>query len=71
MIKINDNIFRQPLIDACNEYYTKVPHAFGMKKPPLIDSSKGVKAEMELLQALGDIEIAMKALKSETEIVSF
>jgi len=61
----------QKLVDACNEYYTKIPHDFGMKKPPMIDSTQLVKREMELLETLGDIEIAMKAVKEEADEVGF
>jgi len=64
---ITANTRGQALIDACNEYYTKIPHNFGMKKPPLIDNTQAVKREMDLLQALGDIEIAMKAIKVDTK----
>ena len=64
---ITANSLGQALVDACNEYYTKIPHNFGMKKPPMINSAQMVKREMDLLQALGDIEIAMKALKEEVK----
>jgi len=53
------------LIEACDAFYTRVPHCFGMKRPPVIKTRQEVKLKIELLDALGDIEIAMKILKND------
>ena len=55
------------LVDACNRFYTRIPHDFGFSKPPLIVSLDVVAAKARLLEALGEIEIAMKVLQDKTE----
>ncbi|VDI78312.1 poly [ADP-ribose] polymerase, partial [Mytilus galloprovincialis] len=60
---INKGDFGQHLTQACNEFYTRIPHTFGMSQPPLIRSKEEVKAKIHLLEALSDIEIAIKVLK--------
>ncbi|XP_059164443.1 poly [ADP-ribose] polymerase 2-like isoform X2 [Physella acuta] len=51
------------LADACNVFYTKIPHVQGMKALPLISTPQMVKQKIELLEALEDIQIAIKMLK--------
>jgi len=48
--------------DACSEFYTRVPHYFGFTCPPLIRTKEEVKLKIKLLEALGDIEIALKLI---------
>ncbi|CAD5118229.1 DgyrCDS6951 [Dimorphilus gyrociliatus] len=55
------------LVDACSNFYTKIPHNFGMKRPPLISTMQEVKTKLQLLETLGDIEIAMNVLKNVDE----
>ncbi|KAJ3178167.1 Poly [ADP-ribose] polymerase 2 [Geranomyces variabilis] len=43
-------------------FYTIIPHAFGMRRPPLIDTPQMLKAKLEMVEALGDIEIATEIL---------
>ena len=52
------------LVDACNDFYTRIPHAFGMRTPPLVTTREEVKAKLQLLEALGDIQVALKLLGS-------
>ena len=51
------------LTEACNTFYTRIPHCFGMTRPPIISTDKEVKQKIALLEALGDIEIAVTLLK--------
>lgn len=60
---INKGDFGQQLVQACNEFYTRIPHSFGMTQPPLIRTKEEVKIKIQLLEALSDIEIAIKILK--------
>lgn len=60
---IQANNFGPSLTLACDEFYTRIPHTFGMKKPSLIRDSETVKQKIQLLEALGDIEIAISILK--------
>ncbi|XP_067929264.1 poly [ADP-ribose] polymerase 2-like [Watersipora subatra] len=55
--------FGSELTEACNAFYTRIPHDFGMKPPERIVSLDTLKAKIDLLEALGDIEIAVNVLK--------
>eukprot|EP00731_Ephydatia_muelleri_P032016 Em0023g523a len=46
---------------------TRIPHCFGMQRPPLIKTKEEVKEKMALLEALGDIQIALKMLGNKRE----
>ncbi|XP_064640278.1 poly [ADP-ribose] polymerase 2-like [Lineus longissimus] len=59
------NDMETKLVQACDEFYTRIPHDFGMKRPPVIRTKVDLKAKIALLEALGDIEIAMKLLKKD------
>lgn len=37
---------------ASNEFYTKIPHGFSIKRPPIIDSMNVIKAKNEMLEGL-------------------
>ncbi|XP_076469842.1 poly [ADP-ribose] polymerase 2-like [Babylonia areolata] len=60
---INQKDFGRNLTDACSIFYTRIPHDFGMRTPPLIRTPKEVKEKLQLLEALEDIEYAIKMLK--------
>ncbi|XP_028392004.1 poly [ADP-ribose] polymerase 2-like [Dendronephthya gigantea] len=61
------NDFGSKLTAACDAFYTRIPHCFGMRQPPLIRTKDEVKLKIDLLETLGDIEIAMKVLKEELD----
>lgn len=46
-----------------NRYFTVIPHAFGRNRPPIIHDETLVKCEIELLEALTDMEIATEIMK--------
>ncbi|XP_068097266.1 poly [ADP-ribose] polymerase 2 [Hyperolius riggenbachi] len=48
------------LVEACNEFYTRIPHDFGLRTPPLIRTVDELALKVRLLEALGDIQIAVK-----------
>ncbi|XP_077317279.1 poly [ADP-ribose] polymerase 2 isoform X3 [Lithobates pipiens] len=48
------------LLEACNEFYTRIPHDFGLRTPPLIRTIEELALKVRLLEALGDIQIAVK-----------
>ncbi|CAH8561738.1 unnamed protein product [Schistosoma turkestanicum] len=56
--------FEEQLLLACNDFYTRIPHDFGMRIPPVIRTMPEVKAKIELLEALSDIEFAVNILKN-------
>ncbi|XP_071822124.1 poly [ADP-ribose] polymerase 2-like [Apostichopus japonicus] len=60
--------FGRALVQACDEFYTRIPHNFGMQRPPIIRTRDDLKDKITLLEALGDIQIAMTALKEESTV---
>eukprot|EP01105_Mastigella_eilhardi_P000564 TRINITY_DN10637_c0_g1_i6.p1 TRINITY_DN10637_c0_g1~~TRINITY_DN10637_c0_g1_i6.p1 ORF type:complete len:460 (+),score=145.14 TRINITY_DN10637_c0_g1_i6:146-1525(+) len=50
-------------VEGTNKFYTLVPHDFGEKDPPLIDSLEALQAKMQLLDVLCDLEIANSLMK--------
>ena len=55
---------KSSLSELSSEFYTLVPHNFGMKGPPPINNLQLLLAKSELLQTLGDVEIAQSILKA-------
>ncbi|VDD80054.1 unnamed protein product, partial [Mesocestoides corti] len=56
------------LLQACNNFYTRIPHDFGMRVPPLIDTPDALKTELDLLKALEDIEVAFSIIEMDKNI---
>lgn len=52
------------LLEACNQFYTRIPHDFGLRTPPIIRTEEELKEKIALLEALGDIQIAVKMVQS-------
>ncbi|XP_042353244.1 poly [ADP-ribose] polymerase 2 [Plectropomus leopardus] len=52
------------LLEACNQFYTRIPHDFGLKTPPIIRTDDELKEKIALLEALSDIQIAVKMVQS-------
>jgi len=50
---------------ACSAFYTRIPHNFGMRPPTIIRSSAEVRLKIDLLEALGDIQLALKLMADE------
>lgn len=51
-------LFSDVVEDLSNRYFSVIPHAFGRKRPPVISSQQLIKREVDLLEALTDMEIA-------------
>lgn len=62
---IKNQKFGKDLVEACNEFYTRVPHDFGLRTPPLIRTQQELAQKVCLLEALGDIQIAVKLASME------
>jgi len=58
---------KKSLTEVCNEFYTRIPHYFGMRTPDLIDSIETVKEKITLLEALNDIQLGIKAMNVKEE----
>ncbi|RNF04334.1 putative poly(ADP-ribose) polymerase [Trypanosoma rangeli] len=48
-----------------NQFYTLIPHALGVRRPPIIDSDDMLRKKMEMLETLGKLEIAVSILSAE------
>lgn len=57
------------IVRASNDFYTRIPHDFGMRAPPLINTLPQIKEKLKLLEVLGDIEVAVKILSKKSEIL--
>jgi len=62
---IEKSSFSKGFIEAINEYYTRIPHSFGMRQPPLIKTKEELKRELDLLEVLQEIEVAIRTMKAE------
>ncbi|ESO83695.1 hypothetical protein LOTGIDRAFT_176953, partial [Lottia gigantea] len=47
---IDSNNFGHKLVEACNDFYTRIPHDFGFKTPPAIRTKPQVKEKLQLLE---------------------
>ncbi|KAJ3052158.1 hypothetical protein HK097_006804 [Rhizophlyctis rosea] len=47
-----------------SQYYTVIPHVFGRTQPPVINNVEMVKMEVELIESLGDMEIATELMEA-------
>ncbi|CAH1779148.1 unnamed protein product [Owenia fusiformis] len=65
---VREENYGKGLVQACDEFYTRIPHDFGMKRPPVLRTKEEVKAKLNLLEALDDIEVALKMLKKKGDI---
>uniref|UniRef100_A0A8C6XEK8 Poly [ADP-ribose] polymerase n=1 Tax=Naja naja TaxID=35670 RepID=A0A8C6XEK8_NAJNA len=52
-------------LEACNEFYTRIPHDFGLKTPPPIKTLNEVQEKAQLLEALSEIRIGIKHVQGE------
>lgn len=60
---INNSGTQNQFVDATNRFYTAVPHDFGMKKPPMLDTKEIIKEKSDMLDNLLEIEVAYSLLK--------
>ncbi|KZV95622.1 PARP-domain-containing protein [Exidia glandulosa HHB12029] len=54
------------LDELTGTYYSIIPHSFGRNRPTKIDTQILLKRELELVDALGDMEIASKLISDAT-----
>ncbi|CAI0469681.1 unnamed protein product [Linum tenue] len=59
---------RSTLEQLSGEFYTVIPHDFGFKKMRefVIDNPQKLKRKLEMVEALGEIEVATKLLQGQT-----
>ncbi|EDV26011.1 uncharacterized protein TRIADDRAFT_23639, partial [Trichoplax adhaerens] len=64
---INNNDTGKNLVQACNRFYTRIPHNFGMRTPPVIRTKAEAKMKLDLLNTLADIEVALKTINDKSQ----
>jgi len=50
-----------------DQYFTIIPHVFGRNRPPVLNSNDQIKKEVELLDALTDMDVANEIMKDARE----
>uniref|UniRef100_A0A8C2XQF6 Poly [ADP-ribose] polymerase n=1 Tax=Cyclopterus lumpus TaxID=8103 RepID=A0A8C2XQF6_CYCLU len=60
---VSDSQAEAQILDLSNRFYTLIPHDFGMKKPPLLNSLDYIQAKVQMLDNLLDIEVAYSLLR--------
>ncbi|KGO78340.1 hypothetical protein PITC_059530 [Penicillium italicum] len=50
-----------------NRYFTLIPHVFGRHRPPTLDTNAQIKKEIDLLEALTDMDVANEIMVSSKE----
>merc|ERR1712129_315616 len=60
--KSSYKVNRYALTQLSSTYYTLIPHEFGYRIPPPINSEILLKKEMKLIEALSEIEVASRLL---------
>jgi poly [ADP-ribose] polymerase len=60
---LNEADNRSTIVTLSNSFYTLIPHNFGMKLPPAIDNLELLTQKIQLIEALGQIEIANSVLR--------
>ena len=61
----DDHPSKSDLAELCNRFYTVIPHDFSFKKPPIISTLEELQNKMDLLEVLGDIEVAQNLIDKE------
>lgn len=54
---------RNLIVDKTNQFYTLVPHDFGIQAPRILDDDQIIKDKITMLNDLMEIEIAYKMLQ--------
>ncbi|EDO46480.1 predicted protein [Nematostella vectensis] len=52
---------------TCSSWITRLKRTMKMKRPPLLRTNEEVKEKLELLEALGDIQVAITMLKEKVD----
>jgi Poly(ADP-ribose) polymerase, regulatory domain len=55
---------QEVLVTLTSRYYSVIPHAFGRQVPPTVNSIERLKREAELIESLGEMEIAAEIISN-------
>ncbi|KAL2916598.1 hypothetical protein HK105_203710 [Polyrhizophydium stewartii] len=56
------------LMELSSEFYTIIPHEFGMSRPPVINTLPMLKTKLDMVEALADIQIAANLIKANNSV---
>ena len=59
---------RRKLTELSSEFYTRIPHCFGMRAPPVINSPDLLECKIHMLEVLGDIKLGMDLLRMSSKV---
>lgn len=65
--EVNGRARQNALTELSSRYYTLIPHNFGRRRPPVINSQAMVQKEYDLVNVIGDIEKAQSIIKESDE----
>lgn len=54
-------------IGLSNQFYTLLPHDFGVERPPVIDTIETINAKTAMIESLIELEVAYNFLQTETD----
>jgi len=54
-------------IGYSNQFYTLIPHDFGVERPPIVNTIEMVTAKTEMIQSLMELEVAYSFLQTERD----
>lgn len=54
-------------IGYSNQFYTLIPHDFGVERPPVIDTIEMINTKTAMIQSLMELEVAYSFLQTETD----
>ncbi|VDN40316.1 unnamed protein product [Dibothriocephalus latus] len=58
------------LLSNSTHFYTLIPHDFGLKAPPLLDSLDVIKTKSRMLEDLLEMEVAYSLMKTDDRDVN-
>ena len=64
---VKEGATNSQFIGASNQFFTLIPHDFGMERPPIINTTEMVISKTEMLESLMEIEIAYGLIKESKE----
>lgn len=63
----NSKSSNKQYVELSNAFYTRIPHDFGMKVPPLINTKQLLREKLKLLEVLEEVEVAVSILNKATK----
>lgn len=64
----HDTNFNSAAETLSNRYFTTIPHVFGRNRPPVLTTGAQIKKEIELLEALTDMDVANEIMTESLEV---